>query len=171
MQRHNTKNWTKNRESIKQAGEGLKDLEVIRNPSGDQYSQIIWALGGSQKLNHQSAWAGQPPPSTPRKYEADENLGLQVDPSPNNWSWGCRLHFCLTVDPVARTGLPFLTSVGKDESGSWVIWCTSVDGTQDCTPHSQRKRTGKISVGNLCKGVWKDVDLWSWIPEVKWKDN
>ena len=35
--------------------EGLKALTESRTPQGDQQSQLIWTLGDSRKLNHESS--------------------------------------------------------------------------------------------------------------------
>lgn len=38
---------------VEESGEGLRELEGSRTPQEDLLSQLTWAHGGSQRLNHQ----------------------------------------------------------------------------------------------------------------------
>jgi hypothetical protein len=52
MQRHPDIRWSSGN-LTKELGEGLTDPKRIGTPQEDKQSQLIWTLGGSQRLNHQ----------------------------------------------------------------------------------------------------------------------
>jgi hypothetical protein len=101
-------------------GRGLRDLKRTRTLQEDQQSQLIWTLGGSQRLNHQ-------PKSKHRL-----NLGLLLicsrcaawsscgstttgeGPVPESVA-------CMPVGPILLTGPSCLASVGKHVPSPVVI--------------------------------------------------
>ena len=70
---------------MEELGEGLRNPEEIGTPNEDQQNQLIWTLGGTQRLTNQRAYIGFSPPQT---YAADVQLGLYVGPP----TTGARAH-------------------------------------------------------------------------------
>ena len=78
----------------------------------DHLSQLIWTLGGSQRLNHQPKdmpWLDLGPLHICSRCAAWSSCG-----SPNNWSGDYSCLCCLPVDPVPQTGPPCLASVAEN---------------------------------------------------------
>ena len=93
-------------------GEGLRELEGSREPQEDPQSQLSWAHGGSQRLNHQPKrmhGLDLSPLYICSRYAAWSSCG-----SPNNWSRGCLWLCCLPLDLLPLAELPGLAAVGED---------------------------------------------------------
>jgi hypothetical protein len=66
--------------SVEDLGEGLSDLKVIGTPQEDHQGQLMCAIGGSQRLNHQAKSKHGLDLDAPPRYVEDVKLGVHVDP-------------------------------------------------------------------------------------------
>jgi hypothetical protein len=98
---------------MEEPGEGLKALKGIGMPQHDQLSQLTWTLRSSNRLSHQTKsiqkWTEAPHTCT--IYSGQSPCG-----SPNNLEWELFLNLLSVYRIQSPTGLPYLTSVGEDDS-------------------------------------------------------
>ena len=90
--------------------EGLGALKVIETPQENQQTQLIWALGGSQRLNHQSI--NYRLDLATLSYVVYVQPGLHVGPKQLEVE-GYPKSCCLSMESVPLTRLSCLASVEK----------------------------------------------------------
>ena len=103
---------------------GQSELEVSRTPQGTLQSQLTFAHGASQTLNHQ-------PKSIQRLdlyllHNFSRFASWSSCESFKNSNTGCFWLCCLTFDPFLLTGLPGWASVGEDVLRWTVTGCSRV---------------------------------------------